>query len=194
MSLHPILARAARGELPPWAEAGSGRVAHVERVSRLLGDWADAYRLDTETGARWRAAGLLHDVLRDAAPAGLRRSLGTRAEGLPDRVLHGPAAASRLREEGVDDEPFLRAVAFHTIGHPDLDAMGRHLYIADFVEPGRKRNREWLAELRGRMPDEYTEVLRQVVAARVARLLDGELPLPPETVGFWNTVVQDGDG
>ena len=35
---------------------------------------------------------------------------------LPARVLHGPAAAVRLRAEGVDDEPFLLAVAFHTIG------------------------------------------------------------------------------
>src|SRR5690606_8966546 len=76
-------------------------------------------------------------VVRDADRARLRAWVGGGDPEGPGGVLHGPAAAARLAEEGVTDEPLLTAVAWHTLGHPDLDLRGRCLYIADYIEPGR---------------------------------------------------------
>jgi HD superfamily phosphohydrolase YqeK len=84
--------------------------------------------------------------------------------------LHGPAAAERLREEGVADEELLAAVAYHTIGDPSFGQLGRALYAADFLEPGRTFRAEWRAELRERVPAELDAVVLEVARARVAHV------------------------
>ena len=190
--MHPLLTAAADGQLPDWARAGDGRRAHVERVSNLMGRWADELGLGSHERARWRAAGLLHDALRDADPELLRMVVPTDMSSLPAKLLHGPAAAERLRREGVDDDLFLRAIAYHTLGHPAFDRLGRALYLADYLEPGREDMPAGTDALRVRCPAEMDEVIREVAWRRIARLLETRKPLRPETVAFWNGVVDHG--
>ena len=192
LTLHPLLALAARGRIPGWARAGPARRRHMERVAGLLGEWATALDLGRMETERWRAAGWLHDVLREADPAELRPIVPAALSDLPGRVLHGPAAAVRLRAEGVDDEPFLLAVAFHTIGHPEFDTLGRAVYAADFLEPGRRGVMEWRGALRARMPAEPAAVVREVARSRIGGLLEAGAPLPRETCEFWNKLTRDG--
>lgn len=103
---------------------------------------------------------------------------------LPGKLLHGPAAAGRLAGEGVRDEGLLRAVAFHTLGHPALDTAGVALYAADFLEPGRAQQAEWRASLRGRMPGELDEVALEAASARTAYLRGISRAIRPETAAF----------
>ena len=124
MSLHPLVVAAAEGTLPPWSRANPERIEHMGRVAELLGEWAVERGLTEEDVLRWRAAGFLHDALREADPEEIRRLLPTELSELPDYMVHGPAAASRLRREGVFDEPFLRAIAYHTIGTPGSGPAG----------------------------------------------------------------------
>ncbi len=137
MTLHPVVGRAARGELPAWAVVSKERRQHMERVADLLGSWAEELGLAEAEGRRWRAVGYLHDALRDAPTRELRAGVPPKLADLPGRILHGPAAAERLRVEGVADGELLLAVAYHTLGHPALGTLGRALYAADFLEPGR---------------------------------------------------------
>jgi HD superfamily phosphohydrolase YqeK len=188
--LHPVIVRAAAGELPPWAEVSRERRGHVGRVADLMGLWADRLGLDSPDCDRWRAAGLLHDALRDADFETLRPLVGPDLEDAPGKMLHGPAAAARLREDGVADPPLLLAVAWHTLGHPDFDVLGRALYLADYTEPGRVYESEALASLRARVPDDLVGVLREVAEDRIARSLRRGRPLLRPTVGFWNRLVE----
>jgi HD superfamily phosphohydrolase YqeK len=160
----------------------------MERVAALLAEWAAELELAPEDRQRWRAAGLLHDALRDAPPDELRPLVPAGLGQLSPGLLHGPAAAERLRQEGVDDEPLLRAVAFHTLGHPELDTLGRALFIADYIEPGRTYEPARLAVLRARMPAASQDVLREVLSARIARLLTEGRPIRSETTAFWNAL------
>ena len=95
----------------------------------------------------------------------------------------------RLRAEGFKDEGVLRAVAYHTVGHPDLDAAGRALYLADFLEPGRDFSIEWRASLRERMPADLDAVLVEVLGSRLAHLIEARRPIRPETAAFWTELV-----
>ncbi len=186
------LARAAEGTLPEWAVLRPARAEHVARVAALVDAWADALALDPGERARWRAVAWLHDALRDAPPEVLRPIVPPEAAELPARLLHGPAAAARLRQEGVEDPGVLLAVAYHTIGHPDLDRAGRALYLADFLEPGRAFAPLWRASLRARMPERADVVLRQVLGARIRHLIERGMTIRPETTAFWNRLAEEG--
>lgn len=188
MHLHDRVVDAAEGRLPEWAEAGPERRAHIVRVVTLLDGWGRSLGLDERDLARWRAAGWLHDALREADPELLRPQVPEEMRALPGAALHGPAAAARLRAEGVEDEPLLDAVAYHTVGHPALDTLGRALYAADFLEPGRTLLPEWRAGLRSRMPEELEAVTREILGARVCHLVERGSRLQPSTVAFWNAL------
>lgn len=187
MASTELIERATRGELPEWAEASESRREHMRRVSALLGEWAEALGLPAAERVRWRAVGWLHDALREADPSRLREELPARFRDFPDRVLHGPAAAERLG--GSLDPEMLDAIRFHTVGHPDLAPIGRALYLADFLEPARKFDREWRAELRARMPREMDRVLLEVMAYRIRHILEERRPIRPETIKMWNSRV-----
>ncbi|MDH3205028.1 MAG: HD domain-containing protein [Gemmatimonadota bacterium] len=186
VALHPLVQAAAEGVLPDWSVAGPQRLLHMARVAALLDSWADGLGLPIEERARWRAAGYLHDSLRDAPAASLRALAGSLGD-ISDPLLHGPAAAQRLRTDGVADEELLAAVAFHTTGDPAFRRLGRALYAADFLEPGRTYLGEREVELRARAPRDLDAVVLEVVRARAA-YLDGRMDLHPRTKAFLGTL------
>jgi 2-amino-4-hydroxy-6-hydroxymethyldihydropteridine diphosphokinase len=177
--------------LPEWARVGSVRDAHIERVVALIDEWGVELGWSDAERDRLRAAAWLHDALRDAPADELRPLVSDELRDLPDKLLHGPAAAARARADGLDDEEVLQAVTYHTIGHPDLGFIGRMLYLADFLEPGRRFDPAGRAALRARMPHEWRIVIRSVVRARVNHLLDSSNPVRPETMSYWNSAVMD---
>jgi len=188
--LHPWVAAAAKGALPDWAVARKKRRAHMARVATLLRGWGEARGDGPRDVERWAAVGYLHDVLRDADPDQLRAALSRPLDHLPDEVIHGPAAADRLRRGGVTDEPLLAAIAFHTLGSPEFDDIGKALYVADFLEPGRKVQPKWRARLRDEMPGGLDAVAKAVVGKRVQFLIKKGRPVPPETFGLWNVLAK----
>lgn len=190
-AVHPLVRRAAEGRLPEWARAGKVRRGHMERVSKLMRRWAGLRGLPPDDVTRWSAAGYLHDVLREAPPDPLRALVPPAFRALPPSILHGPAAAVRLREEGVDDPELLHAVAFHTLGHRELGDLGRALYAADFLEPGRKLRPRWRSALRKRMPVELDAVVREIVGARLVHLVGRGSTVHPDTLGFWNALARE---
>jgi HD superfamily phosphohydrolase YqeK len=193
MSVHPVVERAAAGELPAWAVATDERRRHMERVAALLAEWTRALHLSPQEQVRWTSLGYLHDALRDASAEDLRRRVPPALAALPPSLLHGPAAAEHLRIDGVDDGALLMAVAYHTLGHAELAREGRALYAADFLEPGRADLRdEWRRELRMHMPGALDEVVREILAARIQHLVEFGRPIRPETVGFWNSMASEG--
>ncbi len=191
MSAAATIERAATGELPAWACVGEKRRAHIGRVADLLDRWAAELGLDAAERVRWRAAGWLHDSLRDADAEVLRVGLQPELADLPARLLHGPAAARRLESEGVQDGELLEAIAYHTIGSASLRLLGRALYAADFLEPGRSHAPILLATLRARMPAELDAVVLEVAAARIRHLIGTRAELRPETLGFWNVLARE---
>lgn len=190
--MHPVLADAAAGRLPAWAEATPERRDHVARVAELMDLWAERTGLSDDDRARWRAAGLLHDALRDADVDRLRPLVDPVLRDAPGKMLHGPAAAARLRQDGVEDEPLLLAIAWHTLGHPRFDRLGKALYLADYTEPGRDYESETLAAKRDRVPEELDGVLLEVAADRIGRSLQRRRPLLEPTIEFWNLLVEQG--
>lgn len=160
--------------LPGWAQVTPERRAHVERVSALLDEWARAMHVPGPERDRWQRAAWLHDALRDAP--------------LPDQMAHGPAAADRAAQNGERDRGVLDAVRFHTVGYAGWDDVGRMLYLADFLDPGREFDPDGRKALATRVPTERDAVLRDVARRRIEWVLRSGWRLFPETVGFWNAL------
>ena len=186
--MHPVVEAAAQGTLPEWADVSRKRAEHIARVAALLGEWADALGLDDMDRKRWRAAGTLHDALHDAKPEHLRPTVPEPFRDLPGKMLHGPACVVRLKAEGVDDEPLLHAIEYHTIGHPALGTIGQALYAADYLEPGRPQDPATRTALRSRMPHEIDAVVPIILRARMLDQLMNGRRLRHETVEFWNSI------
>lgn len=137
----------------------------------------------------WHDAGVLHDALRDADEETLRTLAGrTFGDDAPLEILHGPAAAARMAADGETRAPLLDAVRYHTVGHGGWERCGQALYMADFLEPGRKfmqADRAWLA---AQVPYDFAGVFRQVVRMRLEWSLREGKQLYPTTVDLWNAV------
>jgi HD superfamily phosphohydrolase YqeK len=177
----------AASRLPSWAEVSPERAAHIERVAALADGWAERMRISAAERARWLRAAWLHDALRDAAPATLDRWAADAS--WPQSLRHGPASAARAAAEGETDRGILDAVRYHSVGWADWDMVGRVLYCADYLEPGRAFRREWRAAQADRFPDDSAGVLLAVASDRLAHLIESGRPLIDPTVRFWNSLV-----
>lgn len=124
------------------------RAITVHRYHHTLGVADTAQRLAPGCGVdpmRARLAGLLHDCAK-SLPYGEMKALVLKyvpdideAELEAEPVLHAPAGMVLARRDyGVRDESILQAIRRHTLGGPDMTPMDALIYVADFIEPGRK--------------------------------------------------------
>lgn len=179
-----------RPTLPGWAVVTPARLEHIQRVAELAVRWAERMGVPDSERNRWLRAVWLHDALRDANPAELEKWAASIAE--PPELRHGPASAGRARAEGETDRGVLDAVRYHSLGLAEWDMVGRILYCADFLDPGRTFNQEQRAELAERLPDDPAGVLREVARSRITYIIRSGWLLPEPTVRFWNSLATTG--
>ena len=160
---------------PGWAQVSPKRRAHVERVAALLAQWAEAMRIPGPERERWMRAVWLHDALRDAPAA--------------DDLAHSPMAADRAAVDGEHDRGVLDAVRYHSLGHAGWNGVGKMLYLADFLDPGRTFDAAARAALGARVPRERDAVLHEVTRRRIEWVVRSGWALRQETVDFWNALV-----
>jgi nicotinate-nucleotide adenylyltransferase len=175
--------------LPPWAVVTPARQAHIARVAELLGTWAVRRGVGAAEADRWRRAAWLHDALRDGTAADLAR--WTPQAGWPAALWHGPAAAAAAAAHGEQDAGVLAAVRFHSVGWAGWDAVGRMLFLADYLEPGRPHERERRAAWAARVATAPDTVLREVLHDRITWARQRGRPLRRETLDLWTQVAGD---
>jgi HD superfamily phosphohydrolase YqeK len=83
----------------------------------------------------------------------------------------------------------LDAVRYHSLGLSEWDMVGRILYCADYLEPGRPFLQEQRAELARRLPSDPGGVLREVARSRLLHLVESGWPVLEPTYRFWNSLV-----
>jgi 2-amino-4-hydroxy-6-hydroxymethyldihydropteridine diphosphokinase len=173
-------------DLPQWARVTEKRMEHIQRVTALLNAWAAAMRLPPAEARAFVDAGVLHDALRDASESELREITGDHDS--PLGLLHGPAAANLLVKDGESRTELVDAVRYHTVGHVNWGIVGRALYMADFLEPGRKFSRQDRYFLALHVPTSFDAVFRQVVRMRLEWTVREGNHIFPETVALWNSL------
>ena len=89
-------------------------------------------------------------------------------------------------QDGERRQNVLDAVRYHTIGSPKWERTGRALYLADFLEPGRKFLVAERAAVAERVPENFDDAFRQGLRLRIEWSLAQGGELFPETVALWN--------
>ena len=130
----------------------AGLQAHIHRVVEIARELAVCHGINQEQAA---LAALAHDVARAMTDGELlRRAAGM---GLPigvvDRrvpiLLHGPVGAEILQQEaGLTDISIYKAVYWHTTASPDLDKLGKVVFIADKLDPAKIDSYPYLPQIR----------------------------------------------
>ena len=147
------------------------RYEHSCRVAVFAENLARRYGRSRRQQRLCFLAGISHDMCKEKPIGFLLRTVQT--DGQPvssderarSELLHGRAAAVLLLENyGIHKKSVLNAVRYHTSASVKFDVIGKIIYIADKIEPGRK-NCEYLREKVERLTlDElFLEVLKEVI-------------------------------
>jgi 2-amino-4-hydroxy-6-hydroxymethyldihydropteridine diphosphokinase len=151
-------------------------------VTALLLDWANELGLTGPERQTWIDAGRFHDALRDAPAEELRALAGGAIDTV--ELLHGPAVAVKMAHDGERRQDLLDAIRYHSIGWDRWQRVGKALYMADYLEPGRKFDRERRAELSQRVPSDFETTFRDVVQTRMAYARQEGFTIYPESVAL----------
>mgnify|MGYP005837174599 CR=1 FL=1 len=164
------------------------RWAHSLSVAETAAELAAAHGVDP--GAA-RIAGLLHDCARELAPEDLldlarAHDLAIdeieRAEPL---LLHGKVGAALATEWfGLTDPDLLAAIALHITGGPGMSSLARIVFLADFIEPGRRMPAAEKA--RAHATCDLSAALLVAFEAIIAYVVSGGYLLHPRTVAARN--------
>ncbi|HLB53640.1 MAG TPA: HD domain-containing protein [Gemmatimonadales bacterium] len=186
MSETPGVPALLRPTLPAWARVSPERMQHIQRVAELVSRWSDEMGVPDSERNRWLKAVWLHDAVRDA-PASELHTLAPSLSG-PLELRHGPASASRAKAEGETDRGVLDAVRYHSVGLAEWDMVGRVLYCADFLDPGRPDWNPERAALVDRFARDSQGVLFEVARERLLSLIRSDRAIPQPTLRLWNSL------
>ncbi len=173
------------------------------KIKKKLEKELDSKRYDHTLGVAYTAAALAmrYDVsLEDAMLAGLLHDCGkclsgekrldickknniyiSETERKNTSLLHAKVGAFlAMTEYGVEDVNVLNAITNHTTGRPGMSLLEKIIFIADYIEPGRKEAPH-LEALRKTAFWDLDEALRGILADTLAYLETKEETIDTQT-------------
>lgn len=139
------------------------RLLHSIGVEFTAANMAMVYGVDIEKA---RMAGLLHDCAKGLTAKEKIEKAKKHGLSISDyeaknpEMLHAKLGAYYAKTKyGVLDEDILNAITYHTTGRPDMSLLEKIIYVADYIEPGRKMLDE-LPEIR---KEAFTDIDKCVV-------------------------------
>lgn len=119
------------------------RYEHTLSVAYTAANLAAIHGVDVEKAL---VAGILHDCAKCLSH---KKQISlctqnhvqlTELEAEADSpLLHAKSGSILAREEyGITDEEILHAICYHTTGRPHMTPLEKIIYIADYMEPGRR--------------------------------------------------------
>ena len=119
------------------------RYEHTLSVAYTAANLAMVHGVDIEKAL---VAGMLHDCAKCLSHHKQvsiceknHMSLSEMEKEDESSLIHAKTGCILAREEyGIKDEDILNAICYHTTGRPDMSPLEKIIYIADYIEPGRK--------------------------------------------------------
>lgn len=173
------------------------RYAHTVRVAETAVRLAERYGADREKAD---LAGILHDYAKYWSSEQMKRLMEEDAEARDvlaygRNLWHAHAGALAVEADlGVRDPDILNAIRYHTSGRAGMSLLEKVIWLADYIEPGRRfpgvdTVRE-LAEKR------LEDAMVQALAQTIQFLVQKRRMVYPMTIEAYNDVIsqtEEGD-
>lgn len=161
------------------------RLQHSLRVEAMATTLAQHHGLAIDSVQQ---ASIMHDLAKCLPPQTLLDIAQTEGWHLEPaeldcpHLLHAPVGAVIARDRfGVEDSQILAAIANHTLGSPDMDAISCVVYLADTLEPGRGDTPS-LRHLRQLSSRDLRAAVYETCVFSLRQLLEYRRPIHPRTV------------
>lgn len=176
---------------------------HISKISRKLKKYLDKDRYDHTMGVMYTdaslamchgtdieqamIAGLLHDCAKCIPSAQKIRMCDKYHLSVSDVELKNPSllhaklgAFIAAKKYHIEDREIINAIASHTTGKPDMTVLEKIIYIADYMEPGRKELPN-MAVVRKLAYTDLDECLYRILEDSLTYLASRNIPLDPMT-------------
>lgn len=175
----------------------------IKKLTKAMEEVQTGKRFQHTLGVEFTAAALAmkHDeVLLDAQLAGLLHDCAkclsdeklikicvknhldiSEVERRNPYLLHGKAGAVLAKSEfGIEDQNILNAIQYHTTGRPGMSKLEKIIFIADYIEPGRKEA-PGLPEIRKLAFEDLDKATVRILEDTLAYLKSGKGEIDPQT-------------
>lgn len=171
------------------------RFKHCLGVEKTAISLAPKFGVDTEAAS---TAALLHDVSRELS-ADLLLNLACKfdifisdIEQAEPILLHGSVGAILAKTDlSIEDPSIIEAISFHITGGPNLTSLSHLIFIADFIEPGRKFERARILREEAEIlePD---QILFRIYNETIAYVLNRGYLIHPNSIAGRNEILLKG--
>lgn len=172
------------------------RYEHTLGVAYTAANLAFVYDVDSKKAI---VAGLLHDCAKCLShqkriTVCKKNSIDVSNVELENPVLlHAKVGAFYAKNKyGVDDETIIDSILYHTTGRPDMGILEKIIYVADYIEPHRKKLPN-LAEIRKIAFSDIDMAVFLILENSLNYLEKGKTQIDPvtrETYDFYKTFIE----
>lgn len=104
-------------------------------------------------------------------------------------LWHAPVGAFLVEKEvGLNDEEILDAIRYHTSGRVGMSLLDKVVYLADYIEPGRRF--PGVDEVREFAKANLNQALVQAIKNSIQFLMKKNQPVYPDTIYTYNDLVK----
>lgn len=167
------------------------RYEHTVGVMETAVHLAEKYGADKKKA---ELAAIFHDYAKFRSKEEMERIIVD--ENMPKQLLeyhselwHAPVGAYLVSiEAGINDEDILQAIRFHTTGNKDMNLLDKIVFLADYIEPGRKF--PGVDDVRSVAAENLDEAVVMALRNTIKFLLDKKQRIYPDTLETYNTLIR----
>ena len=166
------------------------RFNHVLGVEQTAIELAERYGYDKEKAG---LAGLLHDYAKEISDQEFldlidKYNLDPELKKWGNNVWHGLVGIYKIQEDlGVTDKDILHSIETHTVGSSQMSLLDKIVYVADYIEPGRRF--PLVEEARAIAKESLDKTVAYETVHTVEHLAHQALPIFPQTIETYNAYV-----
>lgn len=166
------------------------RFKHVLGVEKTAIELAERYGYDTEKAG---LAGLIHDYAKELSDQEFldlidKYKLDPELKKWGNNVWHGMVGIYKIQEDlGVTDKEILRSIETHTVGSGEMSLLDKIIYVADYIEPGRRF--PLVEEARVIAKESLDKAVAYETVHTVEHLAHQAFPIFPQTIETYNAYV-----
>lgn len=163
------------------------RFNHVLRVEETALELAEQYDVNPE---KVSIAALLHDVAKEEPDNEMRdlvisENLDLDLLQYGNQIWHAPVGAVQAKRDfEITDEEIINAIIFHTVGSPEMTAVEKVIFVADYIEPGR--DFEEAIEARKLAEKSLEEVIQYKLKSTIIDLIKQNKKIYPKAIDSYN--------